>query len=56
MEVTYQLRELLLENGDSPFAKWYGGLDPLAAAKVRVALTRLAQCNLSNVVSKVING
>ncbi|WNH51698.1 type II toxin-antitoxin system RelE/ParE family toxin [Stenotrophomonas oahuensis] len=47
--VTYELNELLLDNGTSPFGKWYGQLDPLAAAKVHIALTRLELGNLSNV-------
>jgi putative addiction module killer protein len=33
----------------SPFKDWFDGLDPQAAAKINVALTRLAQGNVSNV-------
>jgi putative addiction module killer protein len=36
-------------NGRSPFAKWFQALDPIAAAKVTVAVTRIEQGNLSNV-------
>jgi putative addiction module killer protein len=45
----YQLKELLLTNGDSPFAHWFGSLEAIAAAKVRVAVSRMEQGNLSNV-------
>jgi putative addiction module killer protein len=38
-----------LRNGSSPFAKWFSGLNALAAAKVTVALYRLEQGNFSNV-------
>jgi putative addiction module killer protein len=47
--VNYQIKELLLADGDSPFGRWFGSLDALAAAKVRVAVTRMEQGNLSNV-------
>jgi putative addiction module killer protein len=43
-----QLLEYLETNGRSPFARWFDGLDPTAAAKVTIALTRLGQGNLSN--------
>jgi putative addiction module killer protein len=32
-----------------PFKHWFDGLDPQAAAKVNIALTRLANGNTSNV-------
>lgn len=35
----------------SPFADWFDGLDPQAATKVTVALTRMGQGNLSNTKS-----
>lgn len=35
--------------GRSPFATWFDGLEPLIAAKVTIALTRLAHGNVSNV-------
>ncbi len=47
--MSYQIKELLLVNGDSPFAEWFASLEALAAAKVRVAVTRMEQGNLSNV-------
>jgi putative addiction module killer protein len=37
--------------GSSPFAGWFAGLDPQAAAKVTAALYRLEQGNFSNVKS-----
>jgi DNA-binding phage protein len=44
-----EVREYLERNGGSPFADWFGSLDPQAAAKVATALTRLAAGNFSNV-------
>jgi putative addiction module killer protein len=44
-----QTVEYLDTAGDSPFAGWFDRLDPQAAAKVTVALQRLAHGNLSNV-------
>lgn len=43
------IREYLDAEGYSPFAGWFGGLDPAAAAKVTVAITRLSAGNFSNV-------
>ncbi len=43
------VREFLEEDGTSPFADWFGGLDAGAAAKVAVGVARIAQGNLSNV-------
>lgn len=40
--------EYLDLNGRSPFGEWFDSLDPQAAAKVAVAVTRLAQGNFSN--------
>jgi putative addiction module killer protein len=45
----HDIEELLLDDGDSPFAAWFESLDALAAAKVRVAVSRMEQGNLSNV-------
>lgn len=39
------------ESGRSPFARWFGDLDSLTAAKITVALARLAAGNTSNVKS-----
>jgi len=47
--VTYQIKELLLADGDSPFGEWFSSLEAVAAAKVRVAVSRMEQGNLSNV-------
>ena len=44
-----QLVEYLDAAGNSPFARWFDGLDSQAAAKVTVAFTRVALGNLSNV-------
>lgn len=45
----YQVKEILLPDGSSPFAKWFATLDVMAAAKVSVAVARMEQGNLSNV-------
>ena len=47
--MTYQIKELLLTDGHSPFAEWFGSLDAVTAAKTRVAVSRMEQGNLSNV-------
>jgi putative addiction module killer protein len=47
--MSYQVKELLRADGDSPFAEWFCSLDALAAAKVRVAVGRVEQGNLSNI-------
>ena len=47
--MSYQIKELLLADGDSPFAAWFGSLEAVAAAKVSVAVSRMEQGNLSNV-------
>ena len=43
--------EYLTPEGKSPFGRWFGGLDAVAAAKITVALARLGQGNFSNVAS-----
>ena len=43
----FQLREVLEDDGSSPFAVWLDGLDVAPASKVRVALARMSQGNLS---------
>jgi hypothetical protein len=35
-----ELRYYLSETGDSPFAEWFGSLDPVARARVATALAR----------------
>ena len=44
-----EIREFLDAFGRSPFARWFEGLNAVAAARVTVALTRLGQGNFSNV-------
>jgi putative addiction module killer protein len=43
-----EIFEYIDSAGRSPFAAWFEGLDPTAAAKVTVAVTRMAQSNFSN--------
>jgi putative addiction module killer protein len=43
-----EVRYYLQRDGQSPFERWFTGLDVTAAAKVSAALERLAQGNLSN--------
>ena len=47
--MSYQIKELLLADGESPFGAWFGSLEAVVAARVRVTLTRIEQGNLSNV-------
>ncbi len=44
-----EVREYLDQQGRSPFARWFNGLNAAAAAKVTTALTRMEQGNLANV-------
>jgi hypothetical protein len=43
------IRYYFAPDGQSPFEKWFAGLDPVARAKVTTAIVRLGQGNLSNV-------
>ena len=43
------IRYYVCPDGQSPFEKWFAGLDPTARAKVTAAIVRLEQGNLSNV-------
>jgi putative addiction module killer protein len=43
------LREYVDARGRSPFAEWFADLDARAAAKITVALARIAMGNLSSV-------
>ncbi len=43
------IRELILEEGVSPYAKWFDALPPEIAARVSIAILRMSQGNLSNV-------
>lgn len=47
--MTFQILELLREDGTSPYAEWFGRLDAAAATKVTTATVRMEQGNLSNV-------
>jgi putative addiction module killer protein len=44
-----EVREYLLENGNSPYKKWFDALPAMVAAKVSVALLRMEMGNLSSV-------
>jgi len=44
-----EVREYLLENGNSPYKKWFDALPATVAAKVSVALLRMEMGNLSSV-------
>jgi putative addiction module killer protein len=46
-----QVREFTDVSGRSPFARWFNRLNSTAAAKVTVALYRIARGNFSNVKS-----
>jgi putative addiction module killer protein len=45
------VREYLAADGSSPYAKWFNALNGPAAAKVAIAITRMAQGNFSNAKS-----
>jgi putative addiction module killer protein len=45
------VREYVTADGSSPYAKWFNGLNSHAAAKVAIAVSRMAQGNLSNAKS-----
>lgn len=47
--MSHQIKELLLDDGSSPFARWFGSLQAAGAARVSVAVSRMEQGNLSNV-------
>ena len=47
--VVLEIRYYLTSDGQSPFEKWFAGLDLTARAKVTTAIVRLEQGNLSNV-------
>lgn len=49
LPMTYQVCELLLEDGVSPYANWFNGLPADVAAKVVTAKLRMQQGNLSNI-------
>jgi putative addiction module killer protein len=45
------VREDLDRNGRGPYPEWFDGLNPQAAAKVAIAVTRIGQGKFSNVRS-----
>lgn len=47
--MNYTIKELIQSNGVNLYADWLASLDAIAAAKVRTALARMEQGNLSNV-------
>jgi len=49
MEMT--VVQFISSDGRTPFQQWFDGLDRVAAAKVRIAIARLQQGNVSNVKS-----
>jgi len=49
LAMAFQVLELLLDDGLSPYAKWFDGLAPDIAAKVATAKYRMQQGNLSSV-------
>jgi putative addiction module killer protein len=49
MSKKIEFSEFLDANGESPFAKWFNGLEAITAAKVRVYMTRVELGNYSNV-------
>ena len=46
-----KVREYISAEGHSPYARWFDGLDPRAAAKAATALVRMGQENFSNAKS-----
>ncbi len=44
-----EIQEYLDENGQSPYKRWFDGLDDQAARRVNIAVTRLKTGNFSNV-------
>ena len=45
--MTLEVFELLLPDGTSPFARWFESLDAIAAAKVRIAVSRMDSGNVA---------
>lgn len=43
------VHEYIREDGSNPYQKWFNGLDPVAAAKITVAKSRLELGNTSNI-------
>jgi putative addiction module killer protein len=49
--VVIEVREYLTTGGTSPYGKWFNRLNATAAAKVTIAVPRIAQGNLANAKS-----
>jgi putative addiction module killer protein len=49
LPIGVQIEEYVTDAGVSPFGDWFDGLDPAAAARVTVAVTRIARGAVSNV-------
>ena len=47
--MSFQVVELLLEDGTSPYADWFETLDPVAAAKIVMAKLRMELGNISSI-------
>lgn len=43
------IKEYIREDGSNPYEKWFMSLDSIAAAKVAVAIARMASGNTSNI-------
>ena len=50
-ETRTDIREYLTQSGTSPYGKWFAALDRVAAAKVTIALVRVAVGNTGKVKS-----
>jgi putative addiction module killer protein len=51
LSLVIDVREYIAANGQSPYARWFNGLNAQAAAKVAIAVTRMAEGNFSNAKS-----
>ncbi len=49
LPISVVIEEYLDDQGESPFATWFGNLDAIGAAKVTVALSRIERGAVSNV-------
>lgn len=49
LPIEVQIEEYVTDAGASPFGDWFNDLDAVAAARVTVALTRIARGAVSNV-------
>ncbi len=44
-----ELREYIKEDGSNPYKAWFNSLNPVAAAKISVAMARMTLGNTSNI-------